>query len=81
VAANDIDADRNIVMVTEINIDDYGSIIPLMGLELKIPASDNSIIQTLQNSSYAAIFTERNRDDDEYSTATLANGTTIELAK
>jgi hypothetical protein len=63
--------------VSKLDIDDYGSIIALKELELKIPANDNSIIQTWQNSSYAAIFTEGDTDDNN-STIILANGITIE---
>jgi hypothetical protein len=76
VKVNNIDMDKNRVRVSKLDIDDYGSIIPLKDLELKIPANDNSIIQTLQNSSYAAIFTEGNIDDNN-STIILANGITI----
>jgi hypothetical protein len=36
----------------------YGSVIPLKDLELYITTDEGSIIQTLKNSSYAAIFTE-----------------------
>ena len=43
----------------------------------KIPTNDNFIIQTLQNSSYAAIFIEGDTDDDN-STIILANGITID---
>ena len=67
---------RNKVRVSKLDIDDYGSIIPLKELELNIPANDNSIIQTLENSSYAAIFTEGNIDDNNC-TVILANGITI----
>ena len=61
--------------MSKLDIDDYGSVIALKELELKIPANDNSIIQTLQNSSYAAIFTQGDTDDDN-STIILANGIT-----
>ena len=44
---------------------------------LKIPVNDNSIIQTLQNSSYAAIFTQGDTDDND-STIILADGITID---
>jgi len=77
VKVNNIYADRNKVRITKLDIDDYGSIVPIMELELKIPANDTSIIQTLQNSSYAAIFTEGNIDDNN-STIILANGITID---
>lgn len=77
VKVNNIDIDRNKVRVSKLDIDDYGSVIALKELELKIPANDNSIIQTLQNSSYAAIFTQGDTDDND-STIILANGITID---
>jgi hypothetical protein len=77
VKVNNIDIDKNKVRVSKLDIDDYGSIITLKELELKIPANDNSIIQTLQNSSYAAIFTKGGTDDNN-STIILANAITID---
>ena len=77
VKVNNIDIDKKKVRVSKLDIDDYGSIITLKELELKIPANDNSIIQTLQNSSYAAIFTKGGTDDNN-STIILANGITID---
>jgi len=77
VKVNNIDIDKNKVKVSKLDIDDYGSIIALKELVLKIPANDNSIIQTLQNSSYAAIFTQGDTDDND-STIILANGITID---
>ena len=68
----------NIVKVTRLDIDDYGSVIPLKELELKLPSNDNSIIQTLKSSSYAAIFTEgnNNNNDDNSNTIILASSIT-----
>jgi hypothetical protein len=68
----------NIVKVTQLDIDDYGSIIPIKELELKLLSNDNSIIQTLKSSSYAAIFTEgnNNNDDDNSNTIILASSIT-----
>ena len=80
VKVNDIDLDKNIVRVSKLDIDDYGSIILLKDIELKIPANDNSVIRTLKDSFYAAIFTDGNIDDNN-STIILANGITIELNK
>ena len=77
VKVNNIDIDKNKVRVIKLDIDDYGSVIALKELELKIPANDNSILQTLQNSSYAAIFTQGDTDDND-STIILANGITID---
>ena len=76
VKINDIDIIKNKVKVTQLDIDDYGSIIPLKELELNIP-DDKSIIQTLQNCSYAAIFTEDNVEENN-STIILANGMTMD---
>jgi hypothetical protein len=75
VKVNNIDIDKNKVRVSKLDIDDYGSVIAQ--LEFKIPANDNSIIQTLPNSSYAAIFTQGDTDDND-STIILANGITID---
>jgi hypothetical protein len=78
VKVNGIDTTNNKVNVTQLDIDDYGSVIPIKELELKIPSHDyGSIIQTLKSSSYAAIFTEGNIDDNN-STITLASGMTID---
>ncbi len=77
VKVNSIDTIRNKVKVTQLDIDDQGSIIPLKDLELNIPADDESVIRTLKNASYAAIFTEGNIDENN-STIILANGMTVD---
>ncbi len=64
VKVNDIDISKNKVKVTQLDIDDYGSIIALRELEFNLSPDDNSIYGTLKNSSYAAIFTEDNIDDN-----------------
>lgn len=76
VKVNSIDTIKNKVRVTHLDIDDYGSVIPLKDLELNIPA-DESVIQTLKNSSYAAIFTEGNIEENS-STIFLASGLTVD---
>ena len=78
VKVNSIDTIKNKVKVTQLDIDDYGSVIPLKDLELNIPA-DESVIQTqtLKNSSYAAIFTEGNIEENS-STIILASGMTVD---
>ena len=78
VKVNKIDAINNKVNVTQLDIDDYGSVIPVKELELNIPPHDDSIIQTLKSSSYAAIFTEGNNTDDSNSTITIASGMTLD---
>ena len=77
VKVDSIDSIKNKVKVTQLDIDDYGSVIPLKELELDIPADDDSIIRTLKNSSYAAIFTE-DRIEENTSIIILANGMTID---
>jgi len=54
----------NKVRVTELDIDNYGSIIPLRNLELKLPENDYSVVRTMRSSSHAAIFTQDNIDDN-----------------
>ena len=72
VKINDVDTSKNSVKVTQLDIDDYGSIIPLRELELNISA-DEAILQTLKHSSYA-IFTA----EDDQSTIILATGMTLD---
>jgi hypothetical protein len=76
VKVNNIDTIKNKVKVILLDIDDYGSVIPLKDLELNIP-TDESVIQTLKNSSYAAIFTEGNVEENG-STIILASGLTVD---
>jgi hypothetical protein len=70
VKINDISG--NNVKVTKLDIDDFGSVIPLRELDLKLPQDDDSVSQTLRHSSYAILFTKEDSEDD---------GTTIILAK
>ena len=77
VRVNGIDSINSRVKVTQLDIDDYGSVIPLKELELDISTDDKSIIQTLKNSSYAAIFTEDSIEKNK-SVIILANGMTID---
>jgi hypothetical protein len=78
VKVNAIDTIKNKVKVTELDIDDYGSVIPLKELELYIQGDDKSIIETLKNSLYAAIFTEDSIGENDKSTIILANGMTMD---
>jgi hypothetical protein len=73
VKINNIIEKKHKVKVTMLDIDDYGAIIALEKLELDLPFNDKSIISTLKNSSYAAIFTKGNNN-----TIILANGITFD---
>jgi hypothetical protein len=77
VRVNGIDSKKSRVKVTQLDIDDFGSVIPLKELELNVSTDGDSIIQTLKNSSYAAIFTEDSIEENK-SVIILANGMTID---
>jgi hypothetical protein len=78
VKINEINTLEHKVRVTQLDIDNYGSIVPLRELELDLPTDDNSIIQILKNSSHAAIFTEKDVNDDTRNVIILANGMTTD---
>ena len=69
VKVNSINEVNNKAKVVVLDIDDYGSLIPLKELELDIPSNDSSILYVLKNSPYAAIFTE----DDDYDNENKSN--------
>jgi len=77
VKVNSIDVIKNKAKVTQLDIDDYGSVIPLKDLELNVSTDDDSLIRILEDSSYAAIFTE-NETENSNGTIILANGMTSE---
>lgn len=60
------------VRVTKLDIDDFGSVIPLRELELRLPQDDYSVTQMLRHSEYAILFTVDDSED---------NGSTIILAR
>jgi hypothetical protein len=67
----------NSVRVTNLDIDDFGSVIPLRDLDLKLPQDDDSVGQTLRHSVYAILFTNDDSEDDD-STIILARSLTTE---
>ena len=71
------DISGNNVKVTKLDIDDFGSVIPLRELNLKLPHDDDSVSETLRHSSYAILFTKEDSEDDG-STIILARGVTTE---
>jgi hypothetical protein len=73
------------VNVTELDIDEFGSIIPLRDLELIIFEHSNSLYELITQSSYAAIFTnkdlKRTKEDEfgeDSNIILLVNPITIE---
>lgn len=55
VKVNSIDNENKMINVTRLDIDDYGSVIPLEELELQLPPNNNSVIETLKDSRYAVL--------------------------
>ncbi|MDQ3836067.1 MAG: hypothetical protein M3270_03935 [Thermoproteota archaeon] len=76
VKVNDIEG--NYVRVTKLDIDDFGSVIPVRQLDLKIPQDDDSINQTLMHSVYAILFTADEEEEEDGSTIILARSMTLE---
>ena len=66
----------NKIKVVELDIDNYGSVIPVRELELGLP-EDDSVIKILSSSKYAAIFTEGDSDTDGR-TIILANSISLD---
>jgi hypothetical protein len=67
----------NSVRVTKLDIDNFGSVIPLRELVLELPQDDDSVSQTLRHSVYAILFTADDREEDG-STIILARSMTTE---
>jgi hypothetical protein len=68
----------NKIKVVELDIDNYGSVIPVRELELSLP-EDDSVIKILSSSKYAAIFTEGDSDSDKDGrTIILANSISLD---
>ena len=74
VKVNDVNSNK--VKVTKLDIDNYGSVIPIEELEINLPTDDDLIIQILKRSPYAAIFTKW--DNDNNNTIILASGRTLD---
>ena len=55
VKVNGIHNNNKMINVTRLDIDDYGSVIPLEELEFHLPSNDNSVIEILKNSQYAVL--------------------------
>ncbi len=54
-----ISSTENIVRVTQLDIDDYGTIIPVGEVELLFSQNNHNLYELLRKSTYAAIFTEK----------------------
>ena len=74
VKIEEVKADK--IKVVELDIDNYGSVIPVRELELSLP-EDDSVIKIMSSSKYAAIFTEGDSDMDGR-TIILANSISLD---
>ena len=50
------------ISVTRLDIDDYGSVVPLEELELELASNDNFVIESLKNSQFAILTIQENFD-------------------
>jgi len=64
VKVNGIHNNNKMVNATRLDIDDYGSVIPLEELELQLPTNDNSVIEILKNSQYAVLTIEESLEEN-----------------
>ena len=72
VKINNIRNNNDKVKVTKLDIDDYGSVIPLEELELKLPQNDDSVAKILKDSQYVVLSLQGNIEE---------NGSTIIAAE
>ena len=70
-----ISYNKYMVRVTQLDIDDYGSIIPVGDVELLFSQNNLDLYELLKNSTYAAIFTEK----DVYNEGSLDLGLDVNL--
>jgi hypothetical protein len=54
------------VNVTELDIDEFGTIIPIRDLNLKILEHNNNLYDLIKQSSYAAIFTKKDLNTKDF---------------
>jgi hypothetical protein len=76
VKVNSIHNEDKMISVTRLDIDDYGSVIPLEEVELQLPPNNNSVIETLRNSQYAVITI---REDLEKNSNIITSAETMTL--
>jgi hypothetical protein len=55
IKVNGIHNNGKVINATKLDIDDYGSVIPLEELRLKLPSNDDSIVKILRISQYAVL--------------------------
>jgi hypothetical protein len=81
VKVNSIHNNNKMVNVTRLDIDDYGSVIPLEELELKLPSNDNLVIEILKNSQYAILSLQESLEKNGNIITSAETMTLVELNK
>lgn len=81
VKINNIRNNNDKVKVTKLDIDDYGSVIPLEELELKLPQNDDSVAKILKDSQYAVLSLQENIEENGSTIVTAETMTLDELNK
>jgi hypothetical protein len=76
VKVNSIYNEDKMISVTRLDIDDYGSVVPIKELELQLPPNNNAVIETLRNSQCAVITI---REDLEKNSHIITSAETMTL--
>lgn len=64
VKINTLHNNDKVINVTKLDIDDYGSVVPLEELELKLPSNDESLVEILKHSQYAVLTVQGNIEEN-----------------
>jgi hypothetical protein len=81
VKINGINNNNKMINVTRLDIDDYGSVIPIEELELLISPTDNSVIGILKNSQYAVLSIQESHEKNGDTITSAETMTLDELNK
>lgn len=81
VKVNTIHINDKVINVTKLDIDDYGSVIPLEELELRLPPNDDSIVEILKDSQYAVVSVQGNLEENGSTIISTETMTLDELNK
>ena len=81
VKVNTIHINDKVIDVIKLDIDDYGSVIPLEQLELKLPPNYGSIVEILKDSPYAVLSMQGNLEENGSTIISAETMTLDELNK
>jgi len=77
VKINTLHDNDKVINVTKLDIDDYGSVVPLEELELKLASNDESLVEILKRSQYAVLTMQGNIEENG-STIISADAMTVD---